>query len=237
MQLPLSFRLPMVRDRSYKREGDQVDLVLVDGHGLFRDGLREVLEAADDSLRVVGEASDGAEAVAVVVSTAPDVVLIDLDMPGMPSVEAVRKLAAVAPLSRLLVLSGSAQEGEVVEVVLAGAQGYLPKDAAVDEIVAGVHTVARGESLLSPSVAAQLLEHIRSQAPASPEAAEQIAELTPREVEVLRLMAGGMENTEIAEALFISPRTAKNHVASILEKLHLQNRIQAAVFAVRQGIA
>jgi NarL family two-component system response regulator LiaR len=212
---------------------EEIRVVLVDDHDLFRRGLRELLE--EQGLRVVGEAADGEEAVRLAAHAAPDVVVMDLSLPRASGVEATHRLAAASPASNVLVLTISADEASVIEAIEAGACGYLLKDASAVEIAAGVRAAAAGESLLSPRIAGRLLDRVRG--PRAEGQPGQRAELSERELEVLRLLAEGSDNDEIAEALVISPRTVKNHVSSILAKLHLENRIQAAVYAVRRGLA
>jgi DNA-binding NarL/FixJ family response regulator len=183
-------------------------VVIVDDHDVFRRGLAKLL--VEQGLDVVGQAADGWEGIKAVGRLAPDVVVMDLSLPRMSGID----------------------EADVTQAILAGACGYLLKDASIDEIVAGVKAAAAGESLISSKVATSLLAQIRSTAPA----AEQRVELSDREVEVMRLVAEGMDNGAIAEALFISPQTVKNHISNILAKLQMDNRIQAAVYAVRQGL-
>jgi DNA-binding NarL/FixJ family response regulator len=214
-------------------EAEPIRVIVVDDHDLLRKGLRDLL--TEHGLRVVGEAGDGADAVRLVAHAAPDVVIMDLNMPRMSGIEATRRLAEVAPTSRVLVLTVSADDETVAEAIAAGASGYLLKDASGDEIAAGVRAAAGGEALISPLIAARLLERLRP-APGAGGPAGTGAELTDREVEVLRLLAAGRDNAEIAQELFISPRTVKNHISSILAKLHVDNRIQAAVYAVRKGL-
>jgi DNA-binding NarL/FixJ family response regulator len=205
-------------------------VVVVDDHDVFRRGLAKLLGEHD--LDVVGQAADGWEALKAVGRLAPDVVVIDLSLPRMSGIEAIERLSLDAPSARVLVLTISADEVDVTQAILAGACGYLLKDASIDEIVAGVKAAAAGESLISSKVATTLLDQVRSTAPAT----EQRVELSEREVEVMRLVAEGMDNGAIAEALFISPQTVKNHISNILAKLQMDNRIQAAVYAVRQGL-
>jgi DNA-binding NarL/FixJ family response regulator len=185
-------------------------------------------------IEVVGEAGLGAEAVELVEQFSPDVVLMDLSMPGMSGVEATQRLVAGSPRTRVLVLTVLADEGHVIDALLAGACGYLLKDAPIDRIVDGIRAAAAGESLISPRVAGQLVRRVRQ--PAESEPALSGADLTPRELEVLELLAKGLDNREIASALFLSQHTVKNHVSSILAKLQVENRIQAAVRAVRSGL-
>jgi DNA-binding NarL/FixJ family response regulator len=167
----------------------------------------------------------------------PDVVMMDLGLPGMSGVEATRRLGDAAPQARVLVLSISADDGDVTGAIAAGACGYLLKDASIGDVVAGVRAAAVGASSISPRVAAKLVDAIRAEQRAR-EASEQTAsaDLSPREVQVLRLVAQGKENSEIARELFISPQTVKNHISHILVKLGVDNRIQAAVHAVRSKL-
>jgi DNA-binding NarL/FixJ family response regulator len=185
---------------------------------------------------VAGEAAAGAEAVRLVRELAPDVVVMDLHMPGISGIEAIRQIAAIAPLTRVLVLTISDQDEDVLHAILAGACGYLLKDASVDELIRGIEAAALGESLVSPAIAGKVLQQVRATA-ISPEAAEAVrAELSHRELDVLKLIASGKDNAMIAAELHISPKTVKNHISNILMKLQIENRIQAAVYAVRSGI-
>jgi DNA-binding NarL/FixJ family response regulator len=213
---------------------DEVRVVLVDDHELFRGGLRDLLEAQD--LTVVGEASNGESGVELSANLAPDVVVMDLNMPGISGVEATRRILEQAPLARVLVLTISAEDGDVMEAMMAGACGYLLKDASVEELVSGVRAAAAGESSISPRIATKVLTRMRQDAGDREAAARSTTGLSEREIEVLRLLAEGKGNAEIAQELFISPKTVKNHIASILMKLQIENRIQAAVYAVRTGI-
>ena len=213
---------------------DSVRVLLVDDHDLFRTGLRNLLE--EQGVQVVAEASAGGEAVKIVRELAPDVVVMDLNMPGMNGVEATRHITALAPLTRVVVLTISDQDADVMDAILAGACGYLLKDSSIQELMRGIQAAAIGESLISPNIAAKVLQRIRATS-ASPEAAETIrSELSEREVEVLKLIANGKDNADIARQLHISPKTVKNHISNILMKLQIENRIQAAVYAVRSGI-
>ncbi|MGH3010564.1 MAG: response regulator [Gaiellaceae bacterium] len=208
--------------------------MLVDDHDLFRSGLRTLLE--EQGLQVVGEADNGRAALRLVEDLAPDVVVMDLKMPGLTGVETTREVSSIAPRTRVVVLTISADDDDVMAAVLAGACGYLLKDSSIDQLIAGIHAAAGGESLISPQIAAKVLQHLRAQTPDA-EAAQTIrTELSDRELEVLRLIAIGKDNAEIAQDLFISPKTVKNHISNILMKLQIENRIQAAVYAVRSGI-
>jgi DNA-binding NarL/FixJ family response regulator len=215
-------------------QSEEVRVVLVDDHDLFRGGLRDLLEAA--GLTVVGEASDGEGGVRAVATLAPDVVVMDLNMPGITGVDATKQILEQAPLARVIVLTISAEDSDVMDAMMAGACGYLLKDASVEELVAGVRAAAAGESSISPRIATKVLARLRHDAGEREEAARINTGLSEREIEVLRLLAEGKGNSEIAQELFISPKTVKNHIASILMKLQIENRIQAAVFAVRSGI-
>ena len=211
-----------------------VRVLLVDDHDLFRTGLRNLLE--ERGVQVVGEAAAGAEAVRLVRELAPDVVVMDLHMPGISGIEAIRQIAAIAPLTRVLVLTISDQDEDVLHAILAGACGYLLKDASVDELIRGIEAAAVGESLVSPAIAGKVLQQVRATT-ISPDAAEAVrAELSARELDVLKLIASGNDNAMIAAELHISPKTVKNHISNILMKLQIENRIQAAVYAVRSGI-
>ena len=207
-------------------------MALADDHHLFRTGLRELLE--EEGFAIVGEAEDGAAAVRLIEETAPDVAVLDLNMPHLTGVEAAREVRLRSPTTRVLILTVSAADEDVAEAVVAGAYGYLLKDAAVHEIVAGIRAAARGEALLSSAIAARILERLRGDS--SDGAAEERPDLTQREREVLQMVAAGKENAEIAAELFLSPQTVKNHVSNLLEKLQVNNRIQAAVQAVRRGL-
>jgi DNA-binding NarL/FixJ family response regulator len=213
---------------------DALRVLIVDDHDLFRTGLRNLLE--EQGILVIGEAAAGNEAVRAVRELAPDVVVMDLNMPGMSGVEATRHITGVAPLTRVLVLTISDQDSDVLDAILAGACGYLLKDSSIQELMAGIRAASVGESLISPHIAAKVLQRVRSTSTV-PAIAETIrAELSDREIEVLKLIANGKDNAQIAGELHISPKTVKNHISNILMKLQIDNRIQAAVYAVKSGI-
>jgi DNA-binding NarL/FixJ family response regulator len=213
---------------------ESLRVLIVDDHDLFRTGLRNLLE--EQGVQVSGEAASGSEAVRSVREMAPDVVVMDLNMPEMGGVEATRHITAVAPLTRVLVLTISDEDADVMDAILAGACGYLLKDASIEELMAGIRAAWRGESLISPGIAAKVLQRVRATS-ANPEIADTIrSELSDREIEVLKLIANGKDNAVIAAELHISPKTVKNHISNILMKLQIDNRIQAAVYAVRSGI-
>jgi DNA-binding NarL/FixJ family response regulator len=209
-------------------------VLLVDDHELFRSGLRRLLEK--HGFEVVGEAADGQAAVELAARVAPDVIVMDIYMRGASGIETTRRIRGTSPHAKVIMLTVSAEEAAVSDAVLAGACGYLLKEASPDEIVAGVRAAAAGGSLLSPRVAADLLDRLRRD-PTLAAASDVESELTDREEEVLKLMALGKTNSEIAEQLFISTQTVKNHVSNILAKLDVHNRIQAAVYATRKRLS
>jgi two-component system, NarL family, response regulator LiaR len=217
------------------RLGEDIRVLVVDDHDLFREGLRTLLE--EDGVQVLGEARSGEEALGMVEELAPEIVLMDLDMPGMGGVEATRQISGVAPLTRVVVLTISDDDADVMDAILAGACGYLLKDSSVPDLLRGIAAASVGESLISPTIAAKMLQRIRAGS-AVPEAAETVrTELSEREIEVLKLIAGGKNNAEIASDLYVSSKTVKNHISNILTKLQISNRIQAAVYAVKSGLA
>ncbi|HZO96045.1 MAG TPA: response regulator transcription factor [Gaiellaceae bacterium] len=206
----------------------------MDDHDLFRTGLRTLLEEQD--VDVVGEAASGTRALELIRETAPEVVVMDLNMPGISGVEATRQITMIAPLTRVLVLTISDQDEDVMDAILAGACGYLLKDASIEELLAGIAAAAAGESLVSPAIAAKVLQRLRATTTSAREAEAIRSELSERELQVLRLIANGKDNAQIAADLHISPKTVKNHISNILMKLQIENRIQAAVYAVRSGL-
>ena len=220
--------------RAAEQTLQDVRVLIVDDHDLFRIGLRNLLE--DEGVQIVGEAAAGLEALEIVRELAPDVVVMDLNMPGMGGVEATRHISTMAPLTRVLMLTISDQDNDVIDAILAGACGYLLKDSSIQQLIAGIHAAALGESLISPTIAAKVLQRVRASS-TQPEIENTIrAELSEREIEVLKLIANGKDNAMIAAELHISPKTVKNHISNILMKLQIDNRIQAAVYAVRSGI-
>ena len=209
-------------------------LLLVDDHDLFRSGLRRLLEQEDD-LEVVGEARRGDEGVAKAQELAPDVVVMDVNLPGMSGVEATRLLLSERPGTPVLMLTVSDADEEVLDAVLAGASGYLLKDATLPEIVTAVRAAAAGRSLIAPSVAGGLLDRLRRHG-ADPQPADGAPSLTDREREVLALLVAGCENAEIGRQMHLSASTVKHHVASILAKLGVASRTEAAALAVRDRL-
>jgi DNA-binding NarL/FixJ family response regulator len=212
---------------------DPLRVMLVDDHDLFRTGLRNLLE--EQGLDIVAEASEGATALRRVRELAPDVVVMDLNMPGMNGIEATREIARLAPLTRVVVLTISDQDGDVMDAIVAGACGYLLKDSSIEDLMQGIRAASVGEALISPHIASKVLQRIRATG-VQEDAALPQPELSHRETEVLRLIANGKDNAEIARELHISPKTVKNHISNILMKLQIENRIQAAVYAVRRGL-
>jgi DNA-binding NarL/FixJ family response regulator len=212
---------------------DLLRVMLVDDHDLFRTGLRNLLE--EQGVQIVAEASDGATALNLVRELTPDVVVMDLNMPGMNGIEATREIARLVPLTRVVVLTISDQDGDVMDAILAGACGYLLKDSSIQDLMQGIRAASIGEALISPHIASKVLQRIRASG-IDPETSGQGPELSDRETEVLRLIANGKDNAEIAQELHISPKTVKNHISNILMKLQIENRIQAAVYAVRRGL-
>ena len=211
-------------------------VLIADDHDLFRRGLRRLLE--EEGIRVIADVPDGPSCVREALASRPDVVLLDLSMPGMSGVETTRQLRRLVPHSRVLVVTVSAASRDAIAALMAGACGYLLKDAAVEEILLGVRAAARGESPLSPRLAAQLVDRIvADRAADTAEVDPPPSALTSRERQILRLIAEGRENAEIGLALHVSPATVKTHVSAILAKIDVQNRLQAAVYAVRAGIA
>jgi two-component system, NarL family, response regulator LiaR len=210
-----------------------IRVLIADDHAVVRQGLRTFLELQDE-IEVVGEASDGVEALELVQRTAPDVALLDLVMPRLGGLEAIRRIREVAPATRVLVLTSFADDDTVLPAVRAGAAGYLLKDVQPPELVGAIRAVHAGEALLAPAVATMLVEQLAAEDGNG--AAERGEHLTPREREVLALLARGRANKVIARDLGVSERTVKTHVSNILGKLNLTDRTQAAVYAVRHGI-
>jgi DNA-binding NarL/FixJ family response regulator len=217
------------------KPGDEgMKVMVVDGHQLFRQGVRGLLTR--HGIAIVAEAADAAEAVAQAARVKPHVALMDLRLPGVSGVDATRRIRRVSPQTHVLVLTTSAGERDVTEALGAGACGYLLKDSSEEEIVAGIRAAADGHSPLSPPVAALILEQLRNSPRTADPSEDDMPELTERELEVLHMIAAGKENAEIADALVISQHTVKNHVSSVLAKLGVENRIQAAVYAVRKRL-
>ena len=218
-----------------------IRVLIVDDHAVVRQGLRTFLELQDDPaalpIEVVGEAANGVEAVDLACRLQPDVVLLDLVMPEMDGIEATHKIIENSPHSRVIILTSFGEEDKVIPAIRAGAQGYLLKDIAPNDLVQAVRAAYLGKAQLHPDIARKLMSAVaaREEPPAS-RAPAPLEELTERELEVLRLIARGFNNREIAEKLVISEKTVKTHVSSILGKLHLEDRTQAAIYALRHGL-
>lgn len=212
-----------------------VRVLLVDDHALFRRGLALVLGAESD-IEVVGEASHGVEAVERAAELQPDVVVMDVRMPGMGGVEATRRIRQSQPAIRVVMLTGSTEDEDLFGALRAGASGYLLKEVAIEEIAAAVLAIARGRALVSPSMTARLVAEFNALSRRVDEQDDHAPRLTDRELEVLRLVARGMANKEIAAELVIAENTVKNHVRNILEKLQVRTRMEAALYAVRERL-
>jgi len=211
---------------------DLIRVLIVDDHAIVRSGLRALLDTEPD-IQVVGEAADGRQAVAMSAQFGPDVILMDLEMPVMDGIEAIREIAAAEGGSRILVLTSFATDDKVFPAIKAGAIGYMLKSTGPKELTDAIRRVDKGESSLDPLVARKLLEEL-ARPPAQPKAEDP---LTQREEEVLLLIAKGYSNMQIATELVISETTVRSHVSNILGKLHLASRTQAALYALREGIA
>jgi two-component system NarL family response regulator len=215
---------------------DEIRVMIVDDHALFRRGLQMVLEQEPD-IDVVGEAGDGGDALAMAQETMPDVVLMDVRMPGRGGIDATEKIKEVMPHVKILMLTVSDEEADLFDALKAGASGYLLKDTSIEEVADAVRKVSRDESLISPSMANKLVSEFTSMVKRADEK-QSVPQprLTDREMEVLKLVAKGRNNRDIAKELFISENTVKNHIRNILEKLHLHSRMEAVVYAVREKL-
>jgi DNA-binding NarL/FixJ family response regulator len=217
-------------------DGESIRVLVADDHALYRRGLEMVL-SAEEGIEIVGEAGDGAEAIRRVEELLPDVVLMDIRMPRRSGIEACTAIKDVVPSTKIVILTISDEESDLYEAVRAGANGYLLKDVPGEEIAAGIRAVAEGQSLISPSMASKLLTEFAAMIKKSEERPQlPVPRLTDRELEVLKLVARGLANRDIAKELFISENTVKNHVRNILEKLQLHSRMEAVVYAVREKI-
>jgi DNA-binding NarL/FixJ family response regulator len=210
-------------------------VLIVDDDDLMRAGLRELL-ANDPSIEIAGEASTGRQAAELAPRLAPDVVLMDVRMPDLDGIAATRELARVAPASRVLILTTFEQDDYIFPSLRAGASGFLLKRTRPEELIAAVHTIAAGDSLLSPSVTRRVIDRMAQQPTPELAANTKLATLTPRERAVLELLARGLSNGEIAAALTVEESTVRTHVRRILMKLDLRDRVQAVIFAYEAGI-
>ncbi len=211
-------------------------VVIADDQPMVRAGLRSLLEGAD-GIEVVAEAPDGELALAAVRRYRPDVVLMDIRMPVLDGLAATRRLVADGAAARVLVLTTFDLDEYVFEALRAGAGGFLLKDATAEELIAAVHTLAAGDAVLAPAVTRRVIEEFGRVPAPDPEAAARLAALSAREQEVLRLLARGLSNAELAAELFVSDATAKTHVSNVLAKLQLRDRVQAVILAYESGLA
>lgn len=210
---------------------EMITVMLIDDHRVVRQGLRDFLELQDD-IDVVGEAGSGIEGVQLARDLLPDVVLMDLVMPGIDGVETTRQLKAVSPSSKVIVLTSFSDDNKVFPAIKAGAISYLLKDISPEDLAHAIRAAQRNEAVLHPEVAAKLMQEFSTPRPSE----APVDQLTPREMDVLRLVAKGMSNKEIADTLIISEKTTKTHISNILSKLHLADRTQVAIYALRQRL-
>ncbi|HEX2039363.1 MAG TPA: response regulator transcription factor [Acidimicrobiales bacterium] len=223
-------------EQDQRTQGEVIRVLIADDQALFRRGLYVVL-GTEDGIEVVAEAENGEEAIDKARELAPDVVLMDVRMPRVNGIEAARQIRGDVPTTKILMLTVSDEEDDLYEAIKAGANGYLLKEISVEEVAEAIRAVTQGQSLISPSMASKLLNEFNALVKRAEEKQQFPAPaLTAREVEVLRLVAKGMSNREIAEELYISENTVKNHVRNILEKLHLHNRMEAVIYAVRERL-
>lgn len=211
---------------------NEIRILICDDHAVVREGLRALITTEPDMI-IVGEATDGANAIAAFRELRPDVALLDMVMPRMDGVETLKVILSEFPGARILILTSFSDDDMVFPAIKAGALGYLLKDSMPEELIRAIRSVNRGEASLHPSIARRLIQEL-TQPTSLPPTQEP---LTEREMEVLRLVAKGYSNEEIGDSLVVSERTARGHVSSILSKLHLANRTQAALYALREGIA
>ncbi|MCY7373947.1 MAG: response regulator transcription factor [Spirochaetaceae bacterium] len=218
------------------RRGEPIRVLVVDDHALFRRGLEMVLGQEPD-IEVVGEAGDGTEAVELATALLPDIVLMDVRMPRRSGIEACTTIKDVVPSTKIVMLTISDDEADLYDAIKAGASGYLLKEISIDEVAAAIRSVAGGQSLISPSMASKLLTEFATMIKKGDERQQLPApRLTDRELQVLKLVAKGLNNRDIAKELFISENTVKNHIRNILEKLQLHSRMEAVVYAVREKL-
>ncbi len=217
-------------------ETKTIRVLIADDQALFRRGLYVVL-GTEEHIEVVAEAADGEEAIALAAELVPDVVLMDVRMPRINGIEAARRIRQDNPATKVVMLTVSDDEEDLYEAVKAGANGYLLKEISVEEVAKAIRVVVQGQSLISPTMASKLLTEFNNLAKKAEERQQYpTPTLTTRELEVLKLVAKGMSNREIADALYISENTVKNHVRNILEKLHLHSRMEAVIYAVRERL-
>jgi two-component system NarL family response regulator len=216
--------------------GEPIRVLVVDDHALFRRGLQMVLEQEED-IEVVGEAGDGAEAVERATDAVPDIVLMDVRMPKRGGIDACTAIKDAVPSAKIIMLTISDEEADLYDAIKAGASGYLLKEISIEEVAAAIRAVNEGQSLISPSMASKLLTEFASMIKRTDDRQQvPTPRLTDREMEVLKLVAKGLNNRDIAKQLFISENTVKNHIRNILEKLQLHSRMEAVVYAVREKL-
>jgi DNA-binding NarL/FixJ family response regulator len=216
--------------------GEPIRVLVVDDHALFRRGLQMVLEQEED-IEVVGEAGDGAEAVERAADSMPDIVLMDVRMPKRGGIDACTAIKDAVPSAKIIMLTISDEEADLYDAIKAGASGYLLKEISIEEVAAAIRAVNEGQSLISPSMASKLLTEFASMIKRTDDRQQvPTPRLTDREMEVLKLVAKGLNNRDIAKQLFISENTVKNHIRNILEKLQLHSRMEAVVYAVREKL-
>lgn len=211
---------------------DVIRIILADDHNVLRQGMAQALETQPD-MTVIAQASNGLEAVRLAQQHQPDVIILDVNMPQMDGVEATRQITASAPDIGILILTMYRQDDYIFEAIKAGASGYLLKEIELDELLAGIRAVARGEGIIDPAVTDRLLATFRKKPASKSGAASELAE---RELDILRLLAKGLTNQEIADRLNLAEKTVRNRLTQIFRKLHLENRSQAIVYALQEGL-
>jgi DNA-binding NarL/FixJ family response regulator len=224
-----------VADLVNEAEPEPIRVLVVDDQELFRRGLTMLL-AIEPGIEVIGEAGDGVEGTTLATTAAPDVILLDIRMPKRSGIEACLAIKEAVPSAKIIMLTVSDEEADLYEAVKSGAAGYLLKDSSIEEVAQAVRVVADGQSLISPSMAVKLIDEFKQMSRPEREHVPGGLRLTERELEVLRLVAKGMNNREIARQLYISENTVKNHVRNILEKLQLHSRMEAVMYAVREKL-
>jgi len=213
---------------------ETIRLLLADDHNVLRQGMAQVLDMQPD-IRVVAQADNGREAVRLVAQHSPDIVLMDINMPGMDGVEAAGRITADFPDTGVIILTMYRRDDYVFEAIKAGANGYLLKEVELDELLAAVRSVAQGEAVIDSAIASRVLAEFRRPQPSDEEEAE--PDLPERDVEILGLLAQGLSNQDIADRLYIAEKTVRNRLSDIFRRLHLENRTQAALYAIQEGIA
>ncbi len=212
-----------------------IRILIADDHTMFRQGLRRLLEAVPD-FEIVGEACNGQEVCTLALDLKPDVILMDIHMPYLDGVQATRYIASHTDNAKIIILTMSREQDYVVEAIKNGASGYFLKDSDVSDLITAIRAVVRGETILEPALAQRVLQEFRQNAPARRRRSELLELLDEREIQILRGVAHGWTNQEIAEHLGLSEKTVKNHLSAIFRKLRLENRTQAAIYALQKGL-